>query len=188
METTTVYFEEKGKGNTATVLALAGRRAKELGISTMVVATTWGGTAAAAVTQFPAYHIVAVTHVDGYQEPNAQQLTAENRATVTAAGGDIVTAGHAFAGVGRAIRKRYQGIIPDDLIADALKMFGQGMKVCCEVALMAADAGHIKVDAEVIAIGGSSGGADTAVVLTPAYSASMFDLKIREIICKPRDF
>ncbi|MEM2970188.1 MAG: hypothetical protein QXR63_04550 [Candidatus Bathyarchaeia archaeon] len=60
------------------------------------------------------------------------------------------------------------------------------MKVAVEIVLMAADAGLIPVDKEVIAIAGTGTGADTAIVVQPAYSRKFLDLKIKEIIAKPR--
>jgi hypothetical protein len=51
---------------------------------------------------------------------------------------------------------------------------------------MAADAGLIRTDEEAIGIGGSGGGADAAVVLQPANTHTFFDLRVKEIICKPR--
>jgi hypothetical protein len=73
------------------------------------------------------------------------------------------------------------------LVADTLKLFGQGTKVAVEVAVMAADAGALS-GRDVVAVGGSSQGADTALVLKPAHAARIFELKIREIVCKPYDF
>jgi hypothetical protein len=67
-----------------------------------------------------------------------------------------------------------------------LRMFGQGMKVACEIAAMAADAGLVRVDEEVVSIGGTGRGADTAIVLQPSYVHRFFQTKVREIICKPR--
>jgi hypothetical protein len=52
---------------------------------------------------------------------------------------------------------------------------------------MAADAGALSGN-DIIAIGGSGHGADTALVLKPAHQNNFFDLRIREIICKPRSF
>ena len=51
---------------------------------------------------------------------------------------------------------------------------------------MAADAGLIRTDEEIIAVGGTRGGADTAVVLQPSNTHAFFDLRIKEIVCKPR--
>jgi hypothetical protein len=64
-------------------------------------------------------------------------------------------------------------------------MFSQGMKVCLEVSVMAAEAGLITPDEEVVAVGGSGTGADTAVIMQPAYAASMFDTRFRTILCMP---
>jgi hypothetical protein len=72
-----------------------------------------------------------------------------------------------------------------EIIADTLRIFGQGMKVVCEISMMAADSGLVRTDEDVIAIAGSSRGADTAVVLNPVNTHNFFDLKIREILCKP---
>jgi hypothetical protein len=41
------------------------------------------------------------------------------------------------------------------VVRDAFYRFGQGMKVCVEVVMMAADAGLIPMDREVIAIVGT---------------------------------
>jgi len=43
----------------------------------------------------------------------------------------------------------------------------------------------VRTDEDVISIGGSSRGADTAVVLRPVNSEDFFDLKVKEILCKP---
>jgi len=67
-----------------------------------------------------------------------------------------------------------------------LRLFGEGMKVAVEIVAMAADAGLIPVDRDVIAIAGTGRGADTAIVIRPANSKNLFDMTIREIIAKPR--
>ena len=51
---------------------------------------------------------------------------------------------------------------------------------------MAADAGLIRTDEEATVILGSRSGADTAVVLKPSNTHAFFDLKIKEIFCRPR--
>ena len=50
---------------------------------------------------------------------------------------------------------------------------------------MAMDAGLLEYGEPVVAIGGTSSGVDAAVLLTPSYTSSMFDMKIHEILCKP---
>jgi hypothetical protein len=68
----------------------------------------------------------------------------------------------------------------------ALRTFGQGTKVALEIAAMAADAGLVRVDEDIIAIGGTGRGADTALVLAPSYVHRFFNTRVKEIICKPR--
>jgi uncharacterized protein len=185
-----VYFEKPGgEENTKNTLGLAKARADELGIKTVVVATTEGKTGAMAVKVFKGFKVVVVTHVEGYSGPNMQELTPENRKTIEDGKGVILTTTHALGGIQRALAASTPpppSHAIGDVTAMALRMFGQGMKVVCEIAAMAADAGLVRTDEEVISIGGTGRGADTAVVLTPANVHRFFQTKVREIICKPR--
>ena len=97
-----------------------------------------------------------------------------------------MTCQHAFGGVGRAVRKKLGTYELEELIAYTLRLFGEGMKVAVEIALMVADAGLVRTDEPVIAIAGTGKGADTAVVLKPANAQDFFDLQVLEILCKPR--
>jgi len=185
MEVKTVYFENPGSGNTEEVLGIAKRRAEELGIKTIVVASTIGDTVVRAVEVFKKARVIAVSHVTGMREPDTQEFSEENRKIVENKGGVILTTTHAFGGLSRAMRNKYNMYVLGDVIADTLRIFGQGMKVVCEIALMAADSGLVRTDEDIIAIAGSGRGADTAVVLRPANTHAFFDLKIKEILCKP---
>ena len=109
------------------------------------------------------------------------------REDLTDQGVRVVTATHALSGVERSVAKKLGGVSPVLLMAATLKIFGQGAKVAVEVAIMAADAGAL-TGQDVIAIGGSSKGADTALVIKPAHQSSFFDIKVREVVCKPRNF
>lgn len=180
------YFIKAGKENTALTFELALTRAKELGIKSILVATTTGETGAGAVEYFNGYNVVVISHVYGFIEPNQAEIQEIYANRIVSAGGRIVTAAHAFSGVSRAIRTKFETYQPAEIIANTLKMFSQGIKVVCEIAMMAADAGQARTDEEVIAIAGTGRGADTAAVLLPANSHNFFDLKIKEIICKPR--
>jgi hypothetical protein len=84
------------------------------------------------------------------------------------------------------MRNKYNTYVIGDIIANTLRVFGQGVKVACEIALMAADAGLVRTDEDVISIAGTSRGADTAIVLRPVNTHNFFDLKVKEILCKPR--
>lgn len=186
MELKTVYFEKPGKENTEVVLDIAKQRAEELSIKTIVVATTGGDTAVKAVETFSGLKVVAVTHVTGFRGPNIQECTEENRRLVESKGGIMLTAAHAFGGISRAMRNKFSTYVTGDIVSNTLYIFGQGMKVVCEIALMAADSGSVRTDEEIISIAGTDRGADTAVVLTPVNTRDFFDLKVKEILCKPR--
>ncbi len=184
MEGKIVYFDKPGRDNTEEVLRIAGARADELGIQTIVVATTVGDTAARAVEVFKGRKVV-VTHYTGMKGPDTQELTEENRRKIESKGGIILTTMHAFAGVSRALRLKFETIAIGEIISNTLRILGQGIKVVCEVSVMAADAGLVRTDEDVVVIAGTGRGADTAVVLTPVNSTQIFDLKVKEILCKP---
>jgi hypothetical protein len=181
-----VYFENSGSQNTMETLKLAKERAEELGIKNIVVATTAGKTGVKASEVFNGYNLVVVTHVAGFKEADFQEFLPENREVIERNGAKLLTATHAFGNLGRAVFKKFGAIQVDGIVANVLRVFGQGMKVACEISCMAADAGLIRTDEEAIAIGGTRGGVDTAVILKPSNTHAFFDLKINEIICKPR--
>jgi hypothetical protein len=186
MEIESVYFAESGGGNTDQTLEIAKKRAEQLGIKTIVVASTSGETGVKTVNLFTGYKVVVVTHSTGFQSPDIQELTQENKAEILEKGGTILTATHAFGGVGRAVRRRFNTYQLDDIIAQTLRLFGEGTKVACEIALMAADAGLVRTDEEIISIGGTASGADTALVIKPAHTQDFFELKVNEVLRKPR--
>ncbi|MBC8429543.1 MAG: hypothetical protein H8D89_01075 [Dehalococcoidia bacterium] len=185
MERKIVYFSEPGRQNTDEVFRIARLRAEELGIKSILVASTTGDTAVKAIKVFKGARVVAVSHFTGMRGPNTQEFTEENRQRVVSGGGVVLTTTHAFSGLSRAMRKKFNMYLFEEVVANTLRIFGQGMKVVCEITLMAADAGLVRTDEDVISIGGSSRGADTAVVLRPVNSEDFFDLKVKEILCKP---
>ena len=154
-------------------------------VEEVVVATNKGSTALKALEAFHDVKIIAVTHHVGYKEPFKQELPDEARNELKTKGASIVTTAHALSNVERSFSTKYKGIYPIEVAAITLKMFGQGTKVCVEIALMAADAGELTGE-PVLCIGGSGTGADTAIVLTPVHQKNFLDMKIHEIICKPR--
>jgi hypothetical protein len=186
MESTTVYFEEGGPHNTDRTLQLAKRRADALGIRDIVVASYSGQTGAKAAALFAGYNLVVVGGVFGFREPNAVAMQEENRAIIERNGGRLLFAGHAFGMLGRAVNRRFDAIQVDEIVAHVLRLLSQGVKVGCEITCMAADAGLVRAGQEVIAIGGSGSGADSAVVLRASNTHTFFETRILEIICKPR--
>lgn len=186
IERKTVYFEAPGKQNTESVLELVKNYAQAEGIRDIVVASTTGETGAKASRIFKGFNVVVTSHHVGFQEPGMWEMEEDNRKKILENGARILTATHALSGVERAIRKKFETIMPLEIMAHTLRLFGEGTKVCVEITIMAADAGLIPVDREVIAIGGTGIGADTALVIKPANASNFFDLEIREIIAKPR--
>jgi len=181
-----LYFKKPGPLNTQATLEAASRRAEALGIKRAVVATCTGDTAFKAREVLPErVEVVAVTHVTGFKEPNAQELSEEAARSLREKGVKILTAGHAFGGVGRAFRNKTGSFQVDEVMAFTLRTLGQGLKVVAEISMMAADAGLVRTDEDVIAVAGSGRGADTAVLLRPVSSSQFFDMKIKEILCKP---
>jgi hypothetical protein len=184
-ETNTTYFKEPGPKNTDQTLQLAKKRAEQLGIQNIIVASTTGQTGIKATQTFKNHNLIVVSHVTGFTKPNTQQMETNNRKTIEQNGAKIITAAHAFGTLGRAINKKFQTLQVDGIISATLRLFGQGTKVSCEIACMAADAGLIRIDEDAIAIGGTMSGADTAIVLGPSNTHAFFDMRIREVICKP---
>jgi len=186
MEVKTVYFEQKGPDNTQETLRLARARAQELGLGDIVVASQTGATGAQACQLFAGYNLVVVAGVVGYREPNEMRMLEANRVEIEARGAKVLFAGHAFGMLGRAISKKFGAIQVDEVISHVLRVMGEGVKVGCEITCMAADAGLIRAGQEVIAIGGSERGADTAAVIRASNTHTFFETRVLEIICKPR--
>jgi len=180
------YFDEPGPANTERTLELARTRADQLGIQHVVVASTSGATGALAAQVFRGLSVVVVSHSAGFRGPNIEELQLDHRQAILAAGATIHTATHAFGGVGRGVRRKLGTYETEEVIAFTLRNFCEGVKVCCEITLMASDAGLIPTTREVMAIGGTSRGADTAMVLRAANAQDFFDLRVLEVVCKPR--
>ena len=185
VEVRTVLFDHPGARNTERTLSLAGERARQLGLSKALVASTTGETGVRAVEVMRNLEIIVVTHSVGFKAPNTHGLTAENRAAIESAGVRILTCQHAFGGGDRAVRMKLGTYCLDEIIAYTLRLWGQGIKVIAEIALMAADAGLVTTDQPVIAIAGTGRGADAAAVVVPSNAQAFFDLKMVELICRP---
>jgi hypothetical protein len=180
------YFEQAGPDNTERTLELAFARARALGLMHVLLPSSTGVTALKAMRLKQNEQVVVVTHSTGFIKPNHQEMPPEVRAQLVSAGAAIVTCQHALGGVGRAVRRKLGSYQVDEIIAFALRTFCQGVKVACELALMAADCGAIPVGPEIVSLGGTGHGVDTALVLRAANAQDLFDLRVLEVICKPR--
>lgn len=188
MELKTLLFERAGKHNTTETLQAVKERAEALGIKQVVVASSHGATAREAHELLAplGVQVIAVTLSHSF-ESEGWPMTPEERAGLYALGVKICTGTHALGdGVSSAFTARSGGRGMEEIVRETLYRFSQGTKVAVESMLMAADAGLIAMDQEVIAVAGTSSGADTALVCKPAYPRTFLDLEIREILAKPR--
>ena len=67
-----------------------------------------------------------------------------------------------------SLAKKFSGVYPTLLVAQSLRRFGEGAKVCCEIVMMAADAGLMPEGEETIAVAGPGRGADTVMRIRAA--------------------
>lgn len=198
---TTVYFEKPGKENTEETLKIAQETAKQREIDTVLISSTTGWTALEALKKFENsdLKLVFVTHQTGYRGPGVQLMPDEIRekleksGAIVYTGTDVLTGG-VEVGMSRQrpektapLESRLPYIVPpiSTIVANTLRLFSQGMKVCVEIAMMAADAGLTPTDKPVVSVAGTHAGADTALILTPSTSNRIRDMKIHEILAKP---
>lgn len=184
----TAVFSKAGRDNTDAALAVLEEGIRQYTIRQVVIASTYGDTGikAAKLLKGSDVNIVVVTHNVGFKEPGKVEMTPETRGELEAFGVKVLTGTMPFRNIGAAIREK-QGYSQQDLVANVLRMFCQGVKVCVEIAMMASDAGLITPD-DVLTVAGTGRGADTVVLLSPRPSNQMFDLKIRDILAKPLDW
>jgi hypothetical protein len=180
LEEKIVYYEKPGRENTEPTLQLAFERAKARGIKKILLASTRGDTArrAAGLLEGSDIKMVVVPHQYGFMS-DTQRFPAELV-------GELAAQGHAVHfGTMLFHTERFYGIDTPTVMANLLRTFCQGMKVCVELVFMATDAGKVSVGEEIVVVTGTGRGADTAVVAKAASSTHLTDLHITEIICKP---
>ena len=178
-------FDRPGPDNTEKTLAILAEAVEEYRVKQVVIASTWGNTGLAAARLFEdePINLVIVTHNVGFKEPGTHEMSREMRNAIENLGATVYTGTMPFRNIGTAIREK-QGYSQQDLVANTLRLFGQGVKVCVEIVLMAADAGLISTS-DVLAVAGTGRGADTIALIEPQSSNKLFSLKIRDIIAKP---
>jgi len=188
MEKTVTYFEKPGPDNTLKCLDIAKDAITTFQYRYLIVATTSGNTGVLFAEGLKDLNIslVVVTHSHGFKAPNSIELTGEAREKISAAGATIYTGTMITHSLETALAKKFSGVYPTLLVAQSLRRFGEGAKVCCEMVMMAADAGLIPEGEEVVVVAGTGKGADTVAVIRSAASKRFLDLKVLEILAKPR--
>jgi hypothetical protein len=189
MEKSIEYFENPGKENTEKLIELVKGRIVNSDIKYIAIASVSGETALkladALENTKDDVTIVNVTHHAGFKEKNSLELSEDMRKKMENKGIITFVGSHALSGVGRGISNKFGGVTPVEIIAETLRMFSQGIKVCGEISIMLADAGLIPTDEKILAIGGRKEGADSAAIISPANMTNVFDMRIHEIIAMP---
>lgn len=188
MEKRVIYFEHSGKENTPACLDVVREAIKESGYQHLVVATTGGDTGLlfSEALKSSDINMVVVTHSAGFKEPNTSEIPDDMKEKIKANGAKIYTGTILTHSIETCLASKFGGSYPTLIVAQSLRRFGEGPKVCCEIVMMAADAGLIPEGEEVIAVAGTGRGADTVMVIKSASSKRFLDLKVFEILAKPR--
>lgn len=174
--------------DTEQVLDIAKSYAEEHGIDDVVVATTTGETGAKAAALFDEhFNVVAVTHATGFREPGEQELQERYRQRIEDNGGAVFTGPMVFHSWNDFYRKKRDSVMPTTVVADTLRMFGQGTKVAVEIAAMAADAGFIE-PAPTLCVAGTGRGADTVLLVDAAHSKWLMDMQVVDVVAKPSEW
>jgi len=197
MKRTVRYFDNCGAENTGEVIEAVTQRLEERDIKTVVVASSTGETAIkfAQGTRGAARVICVSDPPSAVAKSESPGITSENRARLDSLCVEIIDyMPYASVAYSWQAAENVFGVL--DLLVvvfDAFRMVGgNGLKVAIEVGLMATNAGKVKAGEDVIAVGGTESGADTAVVLKTAFSQDIFAKdpskrpEVREILAMPR--
>jgi len=178
-------FEKPGYINTQSTLEVLVEGIKEYGIRQIVIASTYGDTGleAARMLQNMDVSLVVITHNFGFRKQGDREMSREVQHQIESMGAIVHTGTMPFRSIGTAIKEK-QEYSQQDLVANTLRVFGQGIKVCVEIAMMAADAGLIRPD-DILTMAGTGRGADTVALIEPRSTNKMFDLKVKHILTKP---
>lgn len=188
MERKIVYFEKPGKENTESCLRIVKDAIAAFNYKHLVVASTWGDTGLLFAESLgnTGTNVIVVTHSAGFKEPNTIEMSPETRKKIESLGARVYTGTMITHTLETAFAAKFNGLYPTLIVAQSLRRFGEGAKVCCEMAMMAADAGLIPEGEEILTVAGTGRGADTVLVIKSAASKRFLDLKVLEILAKPR--
>ena len=181
-----VVFDKPGKANTKETVKLAVEAARKYGIKHIVVASYSGAVADEFVEYASEFNIVIVGQVNGHGNKTENPMEEKHLQALREKGLTVMFATHVLSGAERGLSTKFGGVYPVEIMAYTLRCFGQGVKVCFEIGTMALDGRYIPQGERIVAVAGSGGGADTALISVPAFAANIMETKIDEIICKPK--
>lgn len=174
------YYETTNQDHTLDTFALVEQKLEETGIKKLVLASTTGRTALAAMEYFSGKGISLVVIPHQYGFSSEDNRFPEDIVKTLRNNGHEVHFGTMFFHT----EKLYGSSIPT-VIASFLRCFSEGVKVCYEITLMAADSGLVRNGESVIAIAGTGLNSDTALLMQAATTRNIGKLRVNEIICKP---
>lgn len=189
------YFEEPGEQNTDDVVEAVKKRVEATGIRHVLVASDSGGTAlkfAEAMSSMARVYCVCQGPILREWNIPWPTMKPECRERLEELGVMILDRVPFFFHNSVYTAAKWEAMNPEKLVKETLYLFGQGLKVAVEVVLIATMCGYLEPYQEVIGVGGSSRGADTAIVVRATYPTAIFSkdpkkkLEIREIIAMPR--
>ncbi|KYK38257.1 MAG: hypothetical protein AYK18_17550 [Theionarchaea archaeon DG-70] len=166
------YFTNYGSQNTEKTIEAVKTRVEKDSIKTVVVASTSGETGVKFLKALKGIvDVICVSH---------KRMNPMYKQEITELGGKAVDETH--------LPLHTEGM---DDVRESFRMFGQGFKVAVEVILIAADKGQVTPYEDVLGVGGTARGSDTAIVARATTTEEIFDgdeskkLEIREILAMP---
>jgi hypothetical protein len=158
-------------------------RAKELGISYIVTASASGSTALRAVEMIEErglkdMHVVCVSNPISWNKHGVSPIKEEMLAKLEAKGVKVVQGSRPFNGLDFAFQKKWGGVTLGTAILEAYLRFSEGVFHALQVATMAADAGLVPLDEDIIC----EALYDTSLVVRIGNLNNFFDTNVKEVI------
>lgn len=171
IEKKVTYFTEYGPQNTEKTIEIVETRVEKGDVKTVVVASTSGETGVKFSKKLPSANVIVVSH---------QEMQPKYKQQIIELGRKFVEKTH--------LPLHTKGM---DDTRESFRTFGQGFKVAVEVILIAADKGEINLYEDVIGVGGTNRGSDTAIIARATPTEEIFSkdttkkLEIREVLAMP---
>ena len=193
-----VYFDEPGPQNTEDVIETVAKRIESTGIGYVVVASHSGVTALKFAETLKNNRVKAkilcVTSGPARKRKGKDWPSISQEMRKKLIDSDVVIVERALNVFEEPIVEdsRWPSLTPGHIMREVFYTLGQGFKVAVEVALMSVVSGYLDSKQEVIAVGGTGKGCDTAIIMKTIFPQAFFSndpndrLQIREVIAMPR--
>jgi hypothetical protein len=193
-----IYFDEPGPQNTEDVIETVAKRIKATGIGCVVVASHSGATALKFSEKLRnnklKAKVLCVTSGPARKRKGKDWPSINQEMRKKLIDSDVIIVERAMNVFEEPFVEdsRWPSLTPGHIIREVFYALGQGFKVAVEVALMAVVSGYLEPMQEVIAVGGTGKGCDTAIIMKTIFPQTFFSndpngrLEIREVIAMPR--